>query len=434
MTQAGMILGTAAYMSPEQARGSPADKRADIWAYGAVLFEMLTGRAPFGGETISDTLASVLKTDPDWRALPPATPPSIRRLLRRCLERDRKRRLPDIGVARLEIDEAAAAPEPASAPPVARGNPRWWIAAVAALSLALAAISAIHFRESPPQPVTVRFQILAQKGALFGNDPPVVSPDGRRIAFIDAGASRGFVWVRSLDSLESHALPGTQGASDPFWSPDSRFPGFFAGGQIKKIDVSGGPPQTLFPIPADYGAAWGRDGTILFGSRQGLMRVPQAGGEPVPVTKIDAARHEVSQSGPRFLPDGRHFLYLSHSGSQGNAIYLGSLDRAESKRLASVDGGAAYSPPAAGGKAGHLLFLRENTLMAQPVDPRSFNPVGDAFPVAERVGNDSGGEALFTVSDNGVLVYRVGGSGTVPVDLVRPGRKAPGTRWAAGRL
>ena len=298
MTQAGMILGTAAYMSPEQARGSPADKRADIWAYGAVLFEMLTGRAPFGGETISDTLASVLKTDPDWRALPPATPPSIRRLLRRCLERDRKRRLPDIGVARLEIDEAAAAPEPASAPPVARGNPRWWIAAVAALSLALAAISAIHFRESPPQPVTVRFQILAQKGALFGNDPPVVSPDGRRIAFIDAGASRGFVWVRSLDSLESHALPGTQGASDPFWSPDSRFLGFFAGGQIKKIDVSGGPPQTLFPIPADYGAAWGRDGTILFGSRQGLMRVPQAGGEPVPVTKIDAARHEVSQSGP----------------------------------------------------------------------------------------------------------------------------------------
>jgi serine/threonine-protein kinase len=241
-TLAGVIMGTAAYMSPEQARGTAVDKRADIWAFGAVLYEMLTGRQVFGGETVSDTLAAVLKTDPDWSALPAGTPSSIRRLLIRCLERDRKRRLADIADARLEIDEALSGTPEFPAPAALadkRAAFRWWVTAVSLVAIAGLAIGALHFRESPPQSLPIRFEIPAPEKSSFGDFGLALSPDGRRLAFIAGGPDgQPMVWVRSLDSVAAQALPGTGGAGYlPFWSPDSRFIGFLVQGKLKKIEV-----------------------------------------------------------------------------------------------------------------------------------------------------------------------------------------------------
>jgi eukaryotic-like serine/threonine-protein kinase len=235
-TQAGMIMGTAAYMSPEQARGMAVDKRSDIWAFGVLLYELLTARPMFAGETISDTLAAVLRADIDLTALPPDTPPSIRRLLRRCLERDRKRRLPDIADARLEIDEALGGSEstaPAAAPPT-RAAFRWWNAALALVALAGLIVAVTHFRETPPQPAAVRFQIPAPEKTSFGLTGLALSPDGRQLAFIASGADgHPMLWVRPFDSVAARALPGTEGAGWlPFWSPDSRFIGFLVQGKL----------------------------------------------------------------------------------------------------------------------------------------------------------------------------------------------------------
>jgi serine/threonine protein kinase len=233
-TMAGMIMGTAAYMSPEQARGQKVDKRADIWSFGVVFYELLTGRNPFGCDTVSDTLAAVLKTDPDWSALPRDTPPAVRRLLRRCLERDRTRRLADIADARLEIDEGAGE---SLAPPIARharAAVRWLIAVLALVALASLVVAVMHFRETPQPPAAVRFQIPAPEKTSFGLAPPAISPDGRQLAFIAGGAEgHSMVWVRPLDSVAAHALTGTEGAVWAlFWSPDSRFIGFLVGGRL----------------------------------------------------------------------------------------------------------------------------------------------------------------------------------------------------------
>jgi eukaryotic-like serine/threonine-protein kinase len=405
-TEVGVVMGTAAYMSPEQARGGTVDKRSDIWSFGVVLYEILTGRRLFAGETVSDTLAAVLRAEPDWSALPQEMPTSIRRLLRRCLERDRKRRLSDIADARLEIDEA---PEPtAIVKPRARATYLW--AAFAILSTVVAlTLAAMHFREMPAEAQAVRFQIHAPEKVSFTVGGMALSPDGRRLAFVGAHADgRTSLRVRALDSLTAHELPGTEGSLFPFWSPDSRFIGFFAASKLKKIEASGGPPLTLCDVPGGFGlgGSWSRDGVIIFSGAissggNSLFRVPQSGGAPTPLAPPDRSRGEFAYVRPWFLPDGRRFLYHEPN----NGIHLGTLDGKNLKRLVTAMQAGAYAPASVKTENGHLLFLRDGTLMAQPLDLKHFDLAGEAFPVAEQVGY-ARAQGFFTVSANGVLAYR----------------------------
>ncbi len=423
-------MGTAAYMSPEQARGMPIDKRTDIWSYGVVLFEMLTGREMFSGETISDTLAAVLRADLDWPSLPSGTPPPIQRLLRRCLQRDCKKRLADIADARLEIDEAlVAAPLEPSAAPVAPQRTRalpWAVAAV--LAVVALAVSLLHFRESPPEQRLMKFFISPPAEATFGG--MAVSPDGRRLAFTATGSGKSQLWVRPLDSLTAQPLANTDARSIPFWSPDSRFIGFFADGKLKKIEASGGPPQALCDSSNSRHGAWSRDGFIVFsGPGMPLSRVPAEGGEAKLVANPETSPL-VGRRSPVFLPDGRHYLYTDPGG-----IHLAALDSTDSTPLLRDRSSAAYA--AADSGAGYLLFWRDGSLMAQPFDPGKLRLSGGPFPVAEQVSYDSVSYfASFSVSENGVLVYDSAGYalGDQLVWFDRTGRRLgtvgePGRPW-----
>jgi Tol biopolymer transport system component len=406
-TMAGFILGTASYMAPEQAKGKPVDRRADIWAFGVVLAEMLTGRMMYQGETVSETLASVIKDAPDLTALPAETPAAIRRLLRRCLDKDPQRRLQAIGEARIAFDEPPDEP-PATAP----RSKHWLIAVAAVLALGLAALAAIHFTERPPEPSAIRFQIPAPEKTSFGLGM-AISPDGKRLAFTAAVEGRPMLFVRPLDSLPAQALPGTDGGQYPFWSPDSRSIGFLTTGKLKKVEASGGPPQTLCDVPnTGVGASWGLDGVIIFGTNpSGLFRVPQAGGAAAPLTELDSTRGESFHGRPWFLPDGRHFLfYVQNSALEKSGIFLGSLDSKDRTRLVGALQGGVYSPPTTASEKGHLLFLRDNTLMALPLDAKSFGPAGEAFPVAQEVGSNISFPFL-SASATGALVYRSGQAG-----------------------
>jgi len=425
-TRAGVILGTAAYMPPEQAKGKPVDRRADIWAFGVVLYEMLTGRQMYAAETVPETLAFVMTKEPGFEALPPATPAAIRQLLGRCLEKDPKQRLRDIGEARITIEgvlrgappappaiapPAVATPPPAPAVPAA--PPSRWPWAIAVLTTAAClGVAFLHFREPPPERPVVRFVVPAPEKGHFGNFAPVISPDGRRVAFTASGGDGQLsLWIRSIDSLEAQRLPGTEDAGSLFWSPDSRFIGFFAGAKLKKVEAAGGPPQTLCDTPVLPTGAWSRDGVIVFGSptRSGLLRISAAGGPPAPLTTLDASRNELAHAQPQFLPDGRHFLYYARASQpEHSGIYLTALDSKDRKRLLGTTSGAAYAPPHQG-DLGHLLFLRDGTLMAQSFDAGKLDLAGDPFPVAEQVGSYFS-FSLFSVSANGVLAYRTGGA------------------------
>ena len=407
-TMAGMIMGTDAYMSPEQARGQNVDQRADIWAFGVVLYEMLTGHQLFGGPTVSDTLAAVLRSDPDWSALPGDVPANVRTLLRRCLERDPKRRLPHIGVARIEFDDAVKTPVGPVPPSPVQSRRSWLIAVLGVVALAGIAVSFLHFRESAPQAAVLRFQIPAPENANFGAAGLALSPDGSKLAFIaTATGGQPMIWVRSLDSLPARALPTTEGAIYlPFWSPDGRYIGFGVPGKLKKVEASGGPAVTLCDVNGlPLGGTWNRDGVILFSTNSTpVLRVSQAGGTPTDVTKLDAG--ELAHMRPWFLPDGRHFLYISRGGTQ-SAIYAGSLDGKKAKRLVVSRQAAAYAPPNPGSEHGHLLFLRENTLMAQPLDTERLELLGEPVPISDQVGSVLA-MGYFAVSANGLLAYRSG--------------------------
>jgi Tol biopolymer transport system component len=409
-TLAGVIMGTAAYMSPEQARGGTADKRADIWSFGVMLYEMLTGRQSFVGETVSDTLAAVLKTDPDWSALPLETPPAIRRLLRRCLERDRKRRIREFGDAQLEIEEAlAGSPEVAGPGTLPRSRGTSWWAGLAVLLVAALWLAALLFRETPPERPVVRFQIPApEKTNLNVGSGLKLSPDGKRLAFTGSGEDgRLRIFVRALDSLETRLIPGTEDSerAGPFWAPDSRFIGFSTGGKLRKVDTTGGPSVALCDLGGFGGGTWNRDGVILFGGPPGISRVSQAGGVPTLVTKVELPK-EQAHTFPYFLPDGKHFIYYaSTSDVGGGGVYLASLDGKTRKQLLAGGRNAQYAPPAARGEPGHLLFMRDGAMLAQPIDSRTFAFSGEVFPVAEPVGG-SGNFGFFSVSAGGGLAYR----------------------------
>jgi serine/threonine protein kinase len=394
-TVAGTILGTAAYMAPEQAKGKAADKRSDIWSFGVILYEMLTGKRLFEGDSAVEILGGILNKEPDISA----APPRIQKLLHWCLEKDRKLRLASISDARRllsEFDESGSATH--AAPP--RSRFAWVAWGVAALAIAAAgALAFVHFRETPPQPSNVRFQVQPPDKGEFGS--PALSPDGRLLAF----TSNGQLWIRSFDSLESHALPGTEGAYAPFWSPDGEKVGFFADGNLKKVAAAGGPAQILAPAPQGVGGTWNRKDVILFGPSvpSSLFRVPATGGMPVQVTKADGGDFHLF---PTFLPDGEHYLYFVVGAKERSGIVLGSLSGAAPVRL--VPDGASMTL-----SEGHLLFVRGETLMAQPFDTTGLRMTGDAFPVVEHV-SGSLGYGAFSTSQTGTLAYVGGGrAGTV---------------------
>ena len=416
-TRAGVLLGTAAYMSPEQARGKRVDRRADIWAFGCVLYEMLAGAPAFDGETTSDILASVIRAEPDWSSVPDSVPPRIRVLLRRCLCKDRKQRLQAIGEARVTIEGLLTGAPDVAAPTVPadahlKGRERIaWIAAMSLLAIA-AAVLAVGYFSRTPQPVQPIVSHLGPpKNTEFiltglSAGPPVLSPDGGRLAFAARGADgKQFLWVRSLDETAEGPLAGTEGATFPFWSPDGRSLAFFANGKLSRIDTTGGPTLALCDAVSGRGGTWGADDTILFALLSGpIFRVPASGGTPQPVTKLPGHMGQFSYRWPQLLPDGTHFLFLGQATSQGDAtIYVGSLDGGEPKLLFPNESSVVYAPP------GYLLFARQGALLAQPFDAKKLQLAGDPVPLAGHDAVDSTmSRGNFSVSQNGVLVYASG--------------------------
>ncbi len=426
-TEAGMIIGTAAYMSPEQAKGKVVDQRADIYAFGAVLYEMVTGKRLHDGETTTEVLASVIKEDPNWNKVPP----QLHRLLRRCLEKDPQKRLRHIGDVMALVDESGPGVQVAS-PPHSKERRKWLLSGIAVAVLVLATIVAFWAPwQSPSTAPSVRFEIQPTASMTFINGGyPMVSPNGKWVVLPATGADGVTrMWLRALDSVEVQPLAGTESANNlpppVFWSPDSRFiafsftPGPFADGQLKKLDISGGTPQTLCDVSgAVSGGTWNRDGVILFASNRapGLFRVLASGGVATPVTALDQSHGETAHRYPHFLPDGHHFLYLRVvTNPQRMGIYAGSIDaKPEEQSLKPIllsDRQAMYaaSPP---NTSGRLLFLRDTTLFAQPFDPTRLELSGEPVPVTDQVGSFAAATAgLFSVSEAGVLAYRVGPGG-----------------------
>ncbi|MCL4524310.1 MAG: protein kinase [Acidobacteria bacterium] len=414
ITVKGVIVGTFQYMSPEQVEGKEVDPRSDLFSFGAVLYEMMTGRRAFQGKSQLSVASAILEKEPEPISIAqPMTPPALDRTIRRCLAKDPEDRWQTARDLQLELIWIAESGSQAGAPAVVaagrkqRERAAWIASAVFAL---LAVAATVGFVMRAPQPLrALTATILPPDNSNFV--AAVVSPDGTRLAFIGRGTDgTAKLWVRSLDAISAQPLSGTDGAFLPFWSADSRSLGFFsADGKLKKIEASGGPPITLCDVPAvPRGGTWNRDGVILFGivGRNGIQRVSSTGGAATPVTKLDEGRRDANHRWPVFLPDGQHFLYnvrsTDRSLAQGEELYVGSLDGKVNKKLLPVSFNVQYA-------SGHILFVRESTLMAQPFDTKRLEFAGDAFPIAEQVLTNGGnGYASISTSENGVLAYRTG--------------------------
>jgi Tol biopolymer transport system component/predicted Ser/Thr protein kinase len=405
-TRAGVILGTAAYMSPEQARGAAVDKRADIWAFGCVVYEMLSGKRPFQGETTTDILSAVLKEEPDWTGIPAR----IQHLLGRCLVKDPKRRLRDIGDAMTLVEAPAVKSSDHRAMP-------WALAT--AFAIAVAVISFVHFRERAPESAAMRFQIsMPENVSPTAAGVFAVSPDGRKLVFAGSSTESTRLWVRSLDSLEAHPLPANLSANPPlfFWSPDSRFIAYWSEEKLRRVDLEGGPPQTICDWPTQtMGGSWNREGVILFGTSSGIMRVSAEGGTPVPVTT--PMLPEESQGYPSFVEDGKRFFYLRRSTSlKEDGVYVGSLDvkpaEQSSKFLLATSRSPVFVPATSQGGP-QVLFERKGALFVQGIDARTLGLVGTPIVIADQVdvsvANTTFGR--FSASANGILIYKTGGRG-----------------------
>jgi Tol biopolymer transport system component len=415
LTQEGTILGTFQYMAPEQLEGKEADARTDIFAFGCVLYEMATGKKAFSGNSQASLISSIMGSEPSAiSSVSPMTPPAFERVVRTCLAKDADDRWQTAHDVMLELKWAAEGGSAAGlpAPVLARRKSRERLAWVAALVFFLAtlALAFQYFRRPPPLRVRpVRLQVAAPPNAAFA-DAAAVSPDGNWLAFTASRPDgKTWLWIRSLESLAARALPGTEGASQPFWSPDSRLLGFFAGAKLKTVDVAGGAAQTLVDASGDpRGGTWSPDGTILLSpSFQGpLFRIPATGGGLTQVTVLDAARKEQTHRWPSFLPDGRHFLYYSSAGAgqEPGEILVGSLDRMPPVRLLQSSSLALFA------RTGHLLFGRGKTLFAQPFDPNRLRLSGRPVSVAEQVSSYGviSGLRVFSASHTGVLVYCTG--------------------------
>jgi Tol biopolymer transport system component len=441
-TQVGAVLGTAAYMSPEQARGQTVDKRADIWSFGCVLYEMLAGRRTFPGQTTSETVAAIIGDEPDWAALPQDLPPRISWLLRRCLEKDLKRRLHDIADARIELEDelseagrtrsgaarrgtGAGAAEPSTAS--RKREVLAWIAAAlsagglaAVLAFGRGAGSAAD-ADGPTYNTSIVLQDELRTSLASPAGRFALSPDGRRLAVVATDESgRTVLWVRPLDTSVAQPIAGSEGATFPFWSPDSRSIAFLAENKLKRMDVSGGPPVTICDADIAAPGAWNGNDVILFTPRGSspLFRVSASGGNPTPVTKLDAAAGDTQHWYPSFLPDGRHFLYFVVGSKQRGmtdprAIHVGSLDTDEpSKELVAGGSNARYAN-------GHVVYIRDGTLVAHPFDLERLKLRGEPVPLVEDVqiagAGSTGVAGAFSVSDTGLLAYQTGF--TVPSQL-----------------
>jgi eukaryotic-like serine/threonine-protein kinase len=410
-TQEGVILGTAAYMSPEQVRGKALDERTDIWAYGCVLYEMLTGRRAFRGDTVSDTIAAVLEREPDWRALPNVTPPGIRRLVRRCLEKDPKRRLRDIGDARLEIEDTlhgakGLAPDRVDTPR-AKGRA---IGRMAAVLLSGGLIGAFIATRSITVPMPVRtvadFPLALPSDVMLASlDFPAttISPDGSLIAYVATRGGQPQLFVRRLDDPLPKVLAGTEDAIGPFFSPDSRWIGFFADGKLKKVSVAGGAPISVSDAPIGFGGSWGRDDVIVFAptSGSGLSRVNAAGGSPMRVTTLDQQKGEFSHRWPAFLPDGDSVLFTVGTQGTWDDASIAAQSLSSGRRYLVLQGGTNphYLP------TGHLLYAHGGAIFAARFDPSTMKVSGTPVRVLESVVQSFDGVAQLSVAESGSAVY-----------------------------
>ncbi len=406
-TNAGVILGTAAYMSPEQAKGRPVDRRSDIFAFGCVLYEMLCGRPAFDGEDVSEILAHVLTREPDWERLPANVPERLRELLRLCLQKNIKKRRRDCGDLIIDIDQISQqAPHMASAkpePPAVRSHLPWIVAAVSALVAIGAIVFAFRTNAAPPE---MRLEMTAR--ALRYPAQFALSPDGQSIVYSASGNGPQRLWLRRFDKMEAQPLAGTEGAVSPFWSPDNRSIGFFASNRVFRLDLDGGPPRALADAAVAAGATWNRDGVILLPTSlvSALSRVSASGGgEMVPVTRLDQTRAYAHRS-PRFLPDGKHFLFFAMGPPDTQGVYLGSLDGMAPKRLTAADAHAEYAEP------GYVFYVNQGALLARRLNLERGELTEQTQTVAESVPYTAAiGYGAFSISGNGRIAYQVGSAG-----------------------
>ena len=424
LTAQGAILGTFQYMAPEQIEGLEADARTDIFAFGALLFEMLTGRPAFEGKTRASLLGAILKDEPPRvSALRPLAPAALDRIVGTCLAKDQDDRYQSARDLLRDLKWVASGSSEVAGTPAATAPPRsnkvaWWVAAVA--TVAAIATAGWAFRRpyaAPPPADAVQFTINAPDNMAFGGPSAggtgtatqiAVSPDGRHIVFVAGAGEQYQIWLRAVGAVTAQPIPGTEEGAFPFWSPDSRSIAFFASGKLKKVQIGGGPPIALCDAPAARGGTWSRNNVIVFApSIGGLMRVPGAGGTPTAITALDPSTGETNHRWPSFLPDGRHFLYTATIGtccpaSKPATVRVGSIDRDEpAVSLFQAESSVRFS-------AGHLLFARDDRLMAQPFDPQQRKLTGDAFPLVERVSNEGSRYAGFSVSEASMLVFGTG--------------------------
>jgi serine/threonine protein kinase/Tol biopolymer transport system component len=434
-TQAGIVLGTAAYMSPEQAKGKSVDRRTDIWAFGCVLYEMLTGKHAFDGETVTDVLAAVVRAEPDWSLLPANTPRTLRKLLERCLQKDAKQRLQAIGEARIAIEELLAGkaePEPSVAPATpsevpAAGRRRdgilWGVAGLlAGVAIAAAIWFSMRKPEMPPAPVDLSVEMPATHTLLNDGTSIAISPDGRQIAFVAGGAGGPEqIWVRQLDDFAARPVPDTEGGKSPLFSPDGQWLGFFVGGKLEKISLAGGVPQVLCTGASGVGSGtWAPDWTIYFsGGYGGLMSVSGYGGECRRVISPTESTGAVGFSQPWMLPGGQSLLVAVATGfgGQQSSVAVLSLKTLKLKTLLQDATNPAYVAP------GYLIFGRAGALWAVPFDLGKLELTGPSTPLVNGIADNNGGTFVqFAVSESGMLVYAPGSEARPEREIVETDR------------
>jgi Tol biopolymer transport system component len=443
LTAEGTIVGTFQYMAPEQLEAKEADARSDLWALGAVLYEMATGKQAFEGKSQASLIGAIMNSEPKpITAVAPMSPPALERLVKACLAKDPDDRIQTAHDVRLQLEWIRDAGSQAGvpAPVVARRRSRerlaWILAgAMGLIVVATAALLLPRIMRRPVEAPVMRFAVTAPEGVTMTTDPPssAISPDGRTVVFLATDStSTPRLWARPIGSLAAQAMDGTDNASFPFWSPDGRFVGFFADGKLKKVAVSGGSPEALCDAPDGRGGSWGRDGVIVFApvAAGSISRVSADGGDPIEIMRPDSAKGETGLRWPEFLPDGKHYLMVSLPSRQGNFdVYLCSLDSKDRKRILSAAAAPVYVPP------GFLVFVRNARLMAQRFDARRLQTVGDAVPLGEAPPlSGSIGARAISASGTGILAHpEVGLPNTQLVWLDRSGKPQGTVPVPAGR-